>query len=672
MSTDKLPLLQKGIPMTAALYIRVSTLNQIERESLKNQEERLVAYCKASNIAEHKVYKDAGVSAKDIKRPALEELMQDIKQKKISLVIVTKLDRITRSLKDLIELMEFFEENKIKFISITQSIDTTGPMGRFMLNLLGSVAQVEREMTAERVGEDMLHRALAGKWNGGPVPYGYTIKRRIIRELKEKGLPEHEAIEQANKTALEARRLYIDEKEAETVKQIFDFYLQERSLRGVTNRLNTEGIKTRENFPWATSSILRVLSNPTYTGKIWYGKRKTNLSGKLEPVSKQEWKIVQGEHERIIPDDTFYRVQELIKERSFKNTRAKETYLLSGLVKCGKCQGPMYGYTYRRKYKSKTTGEEKTENYFWYKCHNYASKGSSVCTGLTLPGKELEGFVIKNMSELSKNKNFLNDKKELLDTLNKKGKPEDSTEQELKNLVSEEKNLLERQKVLLDKLECQVIDDLVFKKEFERLKGLLDQNYTIQDKLKARSKNFEFNKIALNNAFEQLANFNKNLEFLDIEGKKARLGAIISKVIAGEGKVVDVEMFFDVPEVVEMLARVPSTGLGGFRLVEDVSRTVAPAGTWATPKRPAGAERLRLPSTAVNSPVPFLTGLTCTLKSRRYPSATFPTTVRPERPPRPSAPASATQEKFSPPAILLPPLILPPPLQKAGSLSPAG
>lgn len=533
--------------MTAALYVRVSTLNQVERESLKSQEERLIAHCKANNLAEYKVYKDAGVSAKDIKRPALEELLQGIKDKKVNTVIVTKLDRITRSLKDLIELMEFFEENKVKFISITQSIDTTGPMGRFMLNLLGSVAQVEREMTAERVGEDMLHRALAGKWNGGPVPYGYTIKRRIIRELKEKGLPEHEALEPANKIAPELKKLYIDEKEAEVIKLIYDFYQKERSLRGVTNRLNTEGYKTRNNFPWATASILRILTNPTYTGKIWYGKRKTNSKGELEAVSKENWKIVQGEHERIIDDDTFYRVQDLLSEKSFKKTRAEHTYLLSGLVRCGHCKGPMYGYTYNRKYKSRRTGKEKIENYFWYRCHNYASKGTSVCPGMVSRGKELDAFVIQTVAELSQDKTFLDNKKKMLEILNEKVKPESSTEKELKKLASEERTLSERKQTLLEKLEAQVIDDLTFKSEFDRLKGLLEANQNLQLKLRNFTRNAELNKFLLNNSYAQLANFSDNLEFVDLETGKARLQAILKEVVVEDSNAT-IKVILDAPE----------------------------------------------------------------------------------------------------------------------------
>ena len=119
------------------LYVRVSTINQIDKDSLQTQEDRLKAFCKANGINSFKVYRDAGFSAKDTKRPALETLFKDIKDGKVSGVFVVKLDRITRSIKDLIHLTEFFNKHNIKFVSISESIDTSTAMGRAMQNLLG-------------------------------------------------------------------------------------------------------------------------------------------------------------------------------------------------------------------------------------------------------------------------------------------------------------------------------------------------------------------------------------------------------------------------------------------------------------------------------------------------------------------------------------------------------
>jgi len=147
-------------------YIRVSTEMQVERDSLMNQEEMIAKFAR-SKRKEYVIYKDAGISAKNKDRPAFQKMLGDIQEGVVETVIVTKLDRITRNLKDLIFLKDFFEEHGVSFVSITQNLDTSTPMGRFSFYILGLVAELEREMTAERVAEDMKGRARRGKWNGG-------------------------------------------------------------------------------------------------------------------------------------------------------------------------------------------------------------------------------------------------------------------------------------------------------------------------------------------------------------------------------------------------------------------------------------------------------------------------------------------------------------------------
>ncbi len=529
--------------MIVALYVRVSTLQQVDRESLSNQESRLRAYCKANNYKIYKVYKDAGVSAKDTKRPALEELMEDAKHKKIEAVIVTKLDRITRSLKDLISLMEFFQKYQTKFISITQNIDTTGSLGRFMLNMLGSVAQLEREVTAERVSEDMYYRALAGKWNGGIIPYGYTTRQKTIKDSRNKGIKEEKILQKVNKLAPEPKRLYVNEEEAENVKKIYELYFEKRSLRATTNLLNKQGYRTRKGMQWAASSVQRILSNPTYTGRIWYGKRKTDLvTGKLNHVKKEDWKYSEGEHERIISDEVFNEVQKVLESRKQKPSRASRTYLLSGIIRCGKCGGPMYGYTC---YKDGKKSGGKT--YFYYKCHNYASKGKSVCSGLSIPGKTLEDFIIEKLMELSKDRKFLNDKRKMLETLKEEAKPRKlEKKEELKKLKSEEKKLEDKKIVLLEKLEDRVIDDLTFKERFTQIRSELEKNRMRQSEIEIPET--DFSELALTVSFEEISDFKKNWEFLDDEGKRTKLQTIVKSVKVTEDKV-DMEIFLDVNEV---------------------------------------------------------------------------------------------------------------------------
>jgi site-specific DNA recombinase len=388
------------------IYIRVSTMNQIDRDSLKTQEERLIAYCVANEIKQYKIYRDPGYSAKDIHRPGLELLMKDIREGVIKNVYVVKLDRITRSIADLLRLTEFFNKYGVSFVSISDNIDTSTAMGRAMQNLLGVFAQLEREVTAERVATDMRHRANKGKWNGGVIPYGYTTQSLLKQKYEESGIDISKALE----ICPELKKLFIDPDESEIVKWVYETYIKTNSIRNTTIKLNEIGVKTRKGELWAKTTIHRILTNPTYTGMIWYGKRKTDpISGKLIAQDKKDWLVGKGEHDPIIYEGTFNIVQKLISNRRGKPTRAKRTYLLSGIIRCGHCGGAMTGHTFNKK------GTDKS--YSYYKCYNKLQKGPIACKGLSLTANQLEEFVIDQLIHLSENRTFLSDKKKMLKIL---------------------------------------------------------------------------------------------------------------------------------------------------------------------------------------------------------------------------------------------------------------
>ena len=517
--------------MKTGIYVRVSTTQQIDRESLQTQEERLRQYCKIHGYNVYKVYREEGVSAKDIKRPKLEELINDIKNKKIQVVLVVKLDRITRSLKDLINLIEFFQQHDVKLISLTQNIDTTGSMGRFMLNLLGAVAQVEREMTAERVSEDMHHRALIGKWNGGIIPYGYTTREKLIEKLKAQRLKEEQILKQADKLTPDEKKLYPDPEEASLVKKIYQLYLEHKSLRRLTHYLNVKSYRTRNGKTWATPSIRRILINPTYIGKMWYGKRKTDLiTGKLNYVMPEKWKIVKGEHEAILSEDIFNRVQKLLKSKFMKPSKAQRVYLLSGLLRCGKCNGGMFGYTYRKKIKGKPT-----RVYFYYRCQNSIQKGVSVCKGMILSGELIDKTVTDVMLNLAKDQKFLQDKEQMLKALRQEAKPsKPEVQEEKKRLVLEEQKLMDKRKVLIEKLEIRIIDDAIFEERFNLVKKQLEEVRARQAELAMQGEEFNLQEIALQASYEELCNLPKMWQYLSDKEKQEKLRTIIKQITVSE------------------------------------------------------------------------------------------------------------------------------------------
>lgn len=551
--------------VTAALYVRVSTSQQVEKESLSNQESRLRAYCAANGFRVRDVYKDEGVSAKDTDRPELKRLFEDCRKGRVQVVLVTALDRITRSLRDLHKLVDFFGETRVRFISITQNIDSSSAFGKFMRDLLGLIAQLERGVVAERVANDMHHRASLGKWNGGMVPYGYTTFQRIMKETTGKKasqknevgksqvpasdtfkqMSEEQARKKASSACPEPKRLYIDPEEAGVVGKIFDTFMETRSLRRTAHTLNSLGIKTRHGRTWAVSTVHKILTSPVCTGKISYGKTRTDLeTGKLKAVRKEEWKVFDGKHKPIVPEKLFRDVQEIVASRSRKPTRAFNTYLLSGLLRCGKCGGSMYGQTFTRKSTGRT--------YRYYKCEDNYIRGRAVCKGLSVRAENLDDFVVKTLTDLSKDTVFLKDKEKMLSSLREELKP-DKGKESLERLKKQERDLEKKVETLLEGWESRLIEKADFAKEYDKLKAQLRENQLAQEKL---SDSVDYSATAyeaLNASFGEIASFGKNWEFLDDRARATKISTIVKQITVHEDKL-DMQVYLDKVEE-------PSTGV---------------------------------------------------------------------------------------------------------------
>lgn len=523
---------------TAGIYIRVSTMNQVDKDSLTTQQERLTDYCKSQGYVNYKIFKDAGYSAKNTDRPSLNQLMDSIKANKINFVLVTKLDRITRSIKDLIDLIDFFEKFDVKFISMSESIDTSSAMGRFMQHLLGILAQLEREMTAERVSTDMHHRATKGKWNGGIIPYGYATQAFILKKLKSDNIDDTLIFKKANELCPKPKKLYIYPKEAKIIKWIFDNFLKTNSVRKTAIELNDRGIKTRKDNLWPQSTVHRILRSPIYIGKISYGKRKTSVNGKLIPQKKDTWTIVKGEHEAIISEETFNKTQNQLSQISRKPVKKGRAYLLSGLLKCGKCNGRMTGHTFTKKGTNKT--------YSYYKCSNRLQKGKVACEGLSLPAKELEDFIIQTLIDLSENEIFLSDKKKLIEII-KSNTKESEIKADINAIETNIKKHQEKLNTLLIKLEDGIIDDEDFSTRHTILKKNLNQLKKAKDKIQDsnKSKQSEINNLEI--SFDEICSFGYKWENLDEKGKIMRLRSIVKGISATKEEVI-MDTYIDVAD----------------------------------------------------------------------------------------------------------------------------
>jgi len=365
------PAPQAQLIQRAALYTRVSTDMQVEAESLGTQEKQLREYCSYQKIVVHDLYTDAGISgAHTENRPAFQKMMKDAREGKFNIVIVAKIDRISRNLADLLHLIHTLEEHHVDFVSISQQFDTSTPMGRLTLNILGSFAQFERDIIAERTRENMMERAKKGKWNGGVIPYGFKV------------VEDH---------------LEPEPKEAEFVRMMYREYLKQRSLRAVAIMANARDAKPRFRNAFAGSSIKQILVNPIYRGAACYNKRRiTGTTTRERP--KSEWVVVDGALPQIVAPDIWHEVNRLLEVNDgIKPIARMSEHLLSGLLRCGNCGLHMQG---RKKTNTKGYAKKK-KTYHYYVCYSYTQKGSTVCDHKVVPAGKLEERVLEGLARLA-------------------------------------------------------------------------------------------------------------------------------------------------------------------------------------------------------------------------------------------------------------------------------
>jgi len=346
-----------------ALYLRVSTTRQAdEGNSLTTQEALLLRYAKQRGYAVADLYVDAGLSGKDMNRPELQRLLDDARSWRFDVVLVWKVDRISRSMKDLLDLIAQLRENGVEFAAVDQSFDTSDPVGLLTLHILGSFAQFERELLVERSREGHLYRLQKRDWSCGPVPIGY---RKVDGNLVE------------------------EPTEARLVRRIFDLFLKLKSRRAVARQLNAESVTTPQGKTWSGNRITAILKNPVYTGANVYDRHRKGDT-RLRP--EEEWTVVPGVREPLVEPETFEAAKAMMdKTAPDRECQSPQVYLLSGLVRCGKCLSPMCGSSQRRNGKV----------YRYYKCNAYQHRGKDVCTGTTVRADTLEERVLVKAREVA-------------------------------------------------------------------------------------------------------------------------------------------------------------------------------------------------------------------------------------------------------------------------------
>ena len=348
-----------------AIYTRKSTDEGLDKEfnTLEAQREAGENYIKSQmhqgwQIIE-KHYDDGGFSGGNLQRPALQDLLQDVEDGLVNMIVVYKIDRLTRSLIDFAKLVEILDRNQCSFVSVTQNFNTYDSMGRLTLNVLLSFAQFEREVITERIRDKVNASKKKGMWMGGNVPIGYNIINK---------------------------KLVVDEDEAKIVKLAFEKYLSLRSEISVAEWLNKNGYTTMnkgENNQFTHFRVNCMLRNVIYIGKI-----------------KHKDKVYDGQHEAIISEELFDAVQKLKnKNRTGRvaPSRFMEHALLKGLIECDCCHAAMVS----------TKSNKRNKIYEYYTSVRAVKEGYRKCLVGSVPAGEMDTFVLNQVANIIKSPKIL-------------------------------------------------------------------------------------------------------------------------------------------------------------------------------------------------------------------------------------------------------------------------
>ena len=359
-----------------ALYVRVSTEEQAEHGySIEAQLDVLRQYCKLYHKEIVEEYVDPGVSGKEMtKRAKLQKLLRDAELGRFDEVIVWKFNRMSRKTKDLLEIVEHLTKHKVYFRSFSENFDTSTPMGKFALQMMGAVGELERNTIVDNVKLGLKQRARRGFHNGGAC-LGY-------RSVEDPG-----GTGKKRKT-----RLVIMPEEAVIIRKIFDLYAAGKGFRSIATQLNREGAKTKKGNFFGPDSVREILKNPIYTGMVRYnryeGWSETRRRGKNDkPI------LVEGRHEAIISREQWEQVQESFAKRSKMVPRVHDSEnLLTGLIRCPECGTPMV--ISRSHYRLKD-GSKVALRY--YSCGQFKGKGSTVCHANSVRADYAEAYVLERI-----------------------------------------------------------------------------------------------------------------------------------------------------------------------------------------------------------------------------------------------------------------------------------
>ena len=484
------------------------------------------------------IYQDEGFTGYNTNRPKFQKMMKDIKEKKIKVVIVYRLDRISRNVSDFCNLKDELAKYDVDFMSVTENFDTSTPMGIAMLMISSVFAQLERDTIAERIRDNMYELAKTGRWLGGTTPLGYKSKKieNIDIDGKKRSL---------------YRLDYISD-EVKKIRLIWDKFDELKGLNKLESYLIQQGVKTRKDNYFTRFSLVTILRNPVYAvadknikkffedmgvtvygdekdfdgkhGLIAYNKR-LEIAGKTKMYKDvSEWIIAVGKHKGIISSDKFIKSWTLLENNKDKRFRAPQqnTSILSGIIKCKHCGSYM-------RPRLRATYAPNGDRNFSYLCELKDKSRKQLCQCKNINGIETDKLVIEKIKELTlPNSDFMVKLKNISTGKEKETTKKQNELQSLKTTLTNNKMKIEK---LVDRLAD--VDKEIMNEVASQIKDLKNKNISIEKRINELQVEVSYEidqKQVASLALDMINKYMSNFDKLDIVSKRTLIKLLVSSV----------------------------------------------------------------------------------------------------------------------------------------------
>lgn len=499
--------------MKVALYVRVSTDEQaVEGFSIRGQIDVLTEHCTSNGYEVVAIYKDEGYSAKTLNRPDLQKLLTDSKLLKFDAVMVWDVSRLSRNLSNSLKVIEELNERNISFYSYNEKNWTSTPSDKFTFQIMGAVAEFQRNQIITNVKLGMSKRAKEGKWNGGIVLGYKSVNKELI----------------------------LVEPEAKLVQYIFDLYINGQGFRSIANQLNKEGYSTKRGLKFAIATVKTIITNPIYAGYIRFNQVE-DWEGKRRKGKNDAYILEKAKHEVIISEECWQKAQSIYERKSKKSPKVFTGHFpLTSLLRC-----PMCGYG-MISHKTKNSNGVYIR---YYQCGNSRSKGSSVCKSNLVNANNAESYVFNKLQEITSNSSLLQDV--LLRVNSKIGTLQEPLENQItyiqEQLVKIETNIKKFVKFILtnDNPPMSILDEI---HELEKQKA----DFILQKKeIEVELSKPTIKEISVQEVQTVLNQFAQILPNITPEKQKDLLHSIINKITVNIGNrpekrsIKNIELFFD-------------------------------------------------------------------------------------------------------------------------------